>query len=291
MDGKTLMAAMTYPGYDAPLPLARYNALAGPCTTALREARCGTVERVAMFLAQIGAESGSLRWRRELADGTAYDRYLNPDGPWAELGNAQRGDGARFKGRSFIQITGRLHYALLSGWAHAKGYVPTATYFIDHPDALADDKYAFLGPVYYWTVARNMNAYADRRDIAGGSTAVQGGSPANNLSGRTARWNKCLSLGQALLTTHSTDTGGTTALPTMKAGAMYQVIQDASNDHWYAYCLGSWVRIKHRAVLAQAVASPLCINRHAVAAGKGKGYRIPHADVVARQLLAIGSTS
>lgn len=192
MDGKTLMAAMTYPGYDAPLPLARYTQLVGPLEIALKQAKCTTVPRISMFLAQIGAETGSLRWTEELASGADYNGRV-------DLGNTHAGDGPRFKGRSFIQITGRAHYAAISKWAHGMGYVPTATYFIDHPQMLADDKYAFLGPVYYWTVARNMNSYADRVDIRGGTYAVNGGY--NNLAGRTARWNKCLSLGSALLPT------------------------------------------------------------------------------------------
>jgi predicted chitinase len=223
MDGKTLMAAMTYPGYAAPLPLARYTQLAEPCEIALKQAGCGTVARAAMFLAQIGAESGSLRWTQELASGQAYDRYLNPSGPWRALGNTARGDGVRFKGRSFIQITGRHHYAALSEWAHGQGYVPTPTYFIDHPAQLAADRYAFLGPVYYWTVARNMNSYADAHDITGGTKAVNGGY--NNLAGRTKRWNKCLSLGTALIS----GPASTPAIPS-KEPDMAQVVRVDRKD-------------------------------------------------------------
>lgn len=191
MDGKTLMASMSYAGYQAPLSAARYDQLAGVCTAALREAGCDTVNRAAMFLAQIGCESGSLRWTEELADGSAYN-YRH------DLGNLQQGDGPRFKGRSLIQVTGRAHYAELSAWAHSKGYVPTADYFIQNPSALSQDRYAFLGPVWYWTVARRqMNTLADQRDIVGATIAVNGGT--NALSDRTARWRHCLSLGNALL--------------------------------------------------------------------------------------------
>lgn len=282
MDGKTLMAAMTYPGYDAPLPLSRYDALAGPCTTALRQARCGTVERVAMFLAQIGAESGSLRWTEERADGSAYEGR-------ADLGNYQPGDGHRFKGRSFIQITGRAHYSNLSIWAHGKGYVPTSTYFVDDPAELADDKYAFLGPVWYWTVARpGLNGLADRRDIHGATVAVNGGT--NNLAGRTARWNKCLSLGAALLpATHGTDTGTTTALHGLKGSPMYLVLQDASNGHWYGAGPGFWVRIASGAVLKEALGSRLCVNASDVHHKRHGGYRLSHAAIVARKSFYLGS--
>lgn len=157
---------------------------------ALVRANCTTVNRVAMFLAQIGAESGSFRYTEELADGSAYN--------WrSDLGNNHPFDGERFKGRTYIQITGRHNYTALSAWAFAHGYVPTKTFFVDHPERLADVDYIFLGPVWYWTVARNMNAYADRGDIEGATRAVNGGL--NNLSGRTLRWNHARTLGRALL--------------------------------------------------------------------------------------------
>jgi predicted chitinase len=280
MDGKTLMAAMTYPDYPPPLPLARYQALAAPCATALRQAHCGTVERVSMFLAQIGAESGSLRWTEELASGDAYEGR-------ADLGNYMPGDGHRFKGRSFIQITGRAHYSNLSIWAHAKGYVPTASYFVDHPAQLAADKYAFLGPVWYWTVARpGLNGLADRRDIHGATVAVNGGT--NNLAGRTARWHKCLSLGAALLpASHTTDSGATTTLGT-KGSPMYLVLQDASNGYWYGAGPGFWTRITNGAVLKEALGSRLCANAADIHKKRHAGYRLEHARIVARKSFYLG---
>jgi predicted chitinase len=157
---------------------------------ALIRSHCTTPHRVAMWLAQIGAESGSFRYTEELADGSEYN--------WrSDLGNTQPGDGPRFKGRTYIQITGRHNYGALSAWAHAHGYVPTKTYFIDHPQKLADLEYIFLGPVWYWTVARHMNTYADNMDINGATLAVNGGY--NNLSGRTIRWRHALEFGDLLI--------------------------------------------------------------------------------------------
>jgi predicted chitinase len=159
---------------------------------ALVRAHCTTPSRVAMFMAQLGAESGSFRYTEELASGSEYN--------WrSDLGNIYAGDGQRYKGRTYIQITGRHNYGALSKWAHAHGYVPTATYFIDHPAMLADVKYIFLGPVWYWTVARNMNSYADGNDIVGATRAVNGGL--NNLGGRKQRWILARKSGNALLPT------------------------------------------------------------------------------------------
>ena len=59
--------------------------------------------RRAAFLAQVGEESGRLRFTEELASGQAYEGRV-------DLGNTQPGDGARFKGRGLIQLTGRANY-------------------------------------------------------------------------------------------------------------------------------------------------------------------------------------
>jgi predicted chitinase len=60
-------------------------------------------KRVAAFLGQIGMESGAFRYTEEIASGDAYEGRK-------ELGNTQPGDGRRFKGRGYIQLTGRVNY-------------------------------------------------------------------------------------------------------------------------------------------------------------------------------------
>lgn len=185
MIASTLVAVM--PG----LSLARAEQLIASCNQALNLAHCVTVDRAAMFLAQVGEESVSLRYSEEIADGSAYNGRL-------DLGNVEPGDGPRFKGRTFIQITGREHYRDLSLWAHGKGVVPTSTYFLEHPEQLAADAYVWLGPVWYWTVARpQLNALADAGDIEGATRAVNGGL--NGFADRTQRWHFARSLGSALL--------------------------------------------------------------------------------------------
>lgn len=178
---------------------ARYNELAPSVNQALLQAGCNTVNRAAMFLAQIGHESMGLRYMEEIASGAAYEGRK-------DLGNTQVGDGKRFKGRGPIQITGRHNYTQVSKWAHSKGYVSSADYFVKNPTEMASVKLGFIGAVWYWTVARNMNGYADAGDIVGATRAVNGGL--NGLDDRRNRWNVCRGIGKALLPSGSSSTAG-----------------------------------------------------------------------------------
>lgn len=171
----------------ARLSLERYGQLLPAVVESLRACECATVDRIAMWCAQIGHESGGLYYTEEIASGAAYEGR-------ADLGNTQPGDGVRFKGRSWIQITGRSNYTRLSLWAHSKGLVPTSTYFVDHPERLAADEYAGLGAAWYWVVARpDINALADRRDLETVTRRINGGT--NGLADRRERYNRALGMG------------------------------------------------------------------------------------------------
>ena len=118
-------------------------------------------------MSQVGHESGGLQFMEEIASGQQYEGRV-------DLGNTQPGDGRRFKGRGPIQVTGRNNYSTLSKWAFERNLVPSATFFVDQPEQLGSDQYGFIGVVWYWTSARDMNKFADAGDIEGGSVAVNG---------------------------------------------------------------------------------------------------------------------
>lgn len=185
MDAQTLADAM--PGLDAGLA----EALLPGCLQAMRAAECTTVMRQAMFLAQVGHESGSLRYTEELASGAAYEGR-------ADLGNIQAGDGPRFRGRGFIQLTGRVNYGRFSDWCARRNLVPATTWFVNRPELVADQPWAWLSAAWYWTVARpQINSLADAGDVAGVTYAINGGD--NGLDDRRARWQTCVALGDRLL--------------------------------------------------------------------------------------------
>lgn len=193
MDAKTLSEVM-----GASLPLSRYEELLPAFNEAMRLSDVTTVNRAAMWCAQLGHESTGLRDMEEWHDGSNYEFQAN-------IGNTQPGDGVRFKGRGPIQITGRFNYSALSKWAFERGLVSSPTYFLDKPADLSIGQYAFLGPVWYWTTTRrnyrgkveSINDFADDKDIVSATKAINGGT--NNLADRQKRYTKALRMGDRLL--------------------------------------------------------------------------------------------
>ena len=96
-----------------------------------------------MAVAQLGHESGGLRYQEEIADGSAYENR-------ADLKNTQPGDGRRFKGHGWVQTTGRGNHEAVSRWAFDRGLVPSPTYFVDNPQELGSDTYCWIGPACFW---------------------------------------------------------------------------------------------------------------------------------------------
>jgi putative chitinase len=90
-----IMPRLTGPKRERYLPL---------LNAAMREFGITTPARQAAFLAQLAHESSELRFMEEIASGAAYEGR-------ADLGNTRPGDGAWFKGRGPIQLTGRANYA------------------------------------------------------------------------------------------------------------------------------------------------------------------------------------
>ena len=162
----------------------------------LAASKCTTAQRIAMWLAQVGHESDSFQATEEYKKDGRYAPYI---------------------GRTWIQITWQVNYAGFSVWCHARGLVPTENYFVDNPKALADQKWAGLGPAWYWTVARpQINGMCDNGDIVGVTRAINGGT--NGIDDRRTRYNRALALGDQLLVLTSTipTTPPTTTPPTQE---------------------------------------------------------------------------
>lgn len=116
-----------------------------PLNATLEEFEINTPQRIRMFLAQIGHESGQLRYVKELASGEAYEGRT-------DLGNTSPGDGVRYKGRGLIQITGKSNYALAS--------LALGLPLLEKPELLEEDQNACRSAGWFWYKS-NLNALAD----------------------------------------------------------------------------------------------------------------------------------
>lgn len=150
-----------------------------PINLALDRYEINTPARIAAFLAQIGHESGGLRYVKEIWGPTvAQQRYEGR----ADLGNTQPGDGKRFMGRGLIQITGRTNYEAVG---RALGIDAVAS-----PEVLESPLYASLSAGWFWS-SRNLNALADEGDMRKLTRRINGGY--NGLDDRLARYEIALS--------------------------------------------------------------------------------------------------
>lgn len=143
-----------------------------------------TPVRVAAFMAQVGHESGDLRHTVEIWGPTPQQQRYEPPSELANrLGNTESGDGARFKGRGLIQITGRFNYAQLSK--------ALETDFLTKPELLEAPNMAVRSACWWWS-ARNLNEMADANDqhnFRKMTRVINGGL--NGWDDRLARWERC----------------------------------------------------------------------------------------------------
>jgi predicted chitinase len=130
-----------------------------------------TPARIRHFLAQIGHESGGLRWLEEIADGSAYEGRR-------DLGNTQPGDGRRFKGAGAIQLTGRANYEAFSLFIADAQVMQGCAYVAS--------RYPFTSAGFWWhnnRINEEVDAGASCRRI---SRLVNGRDPAHGLDDREA---------------------------------------------------------------------------------------------------------
>lgn len=125
----------------------------------MHEFEIDTPLRVAAFLAQLAHESGELRYVEEIASGEAYEGRV-------DLGNTEPGDGARFKGRGLIQITGRSNYEACSA--------ALGEDFVSSPELLELPAQACRSAGWYWR-SRKLNELADKEDLKRITKVINGG--------------------------------------------------------------------------------------------------------------------
>jgi putative chitinase len=139
-----------------------------------------TLKRIAAFLAQIGHESGELRYVRELGS----DQYLSKYDTGtlaARLGNSPEadGDGQKYRGRGLIQITGRRNYRVCSQALFGDERL------LQRPELLEQPQWAAESAAWFWQ-SNGLNELADKDQFSTITRRINGGL--NGLEDRLQLW-------------------------------------------------------------------------------------------------------
>ena len=164
--------------------------------------------RIAHFIAQIAHESGSFKHTSENLNYSAkalrsvFGKYF-PNNEIAtdyarrperiasrvyanRMGNGTEGggDGWKYRGRGYIQLTGKDNYTELTK--------ETGFDFVNNPDELSNNpKYSIIAACWFWK-SRDLNKYADLDDVKQVTKRINGGY--NGLEDREKYLNKAKSI-------------------------------------------------------------------------------------------------
>lgn len=161
-----------------------------PINKVIEEFEINTPQRLAMFLAQIGHESGGLTKLHENLNYKAarltqifpkYFRDVDPD-DYANnpekianrvycnrMGNGDEhsGDGYRFRGRGAVQLTGRSNYTSCGEDLEVD--------LINNPDYLETPEGAIRSAAWFWD-QHDLNDWADKGDVVTVTKKINGGT-------------------------------------------------------------------------------------------------------------------
>ena len=171
--------------------------------TLLKKYGVTTAKRKAMFFAQLDHESGL----KPISENLNYsaDRLLvvfpkyftkndveqfarNPEKIANRVyanrmgnGNQNSGDGWKYRGRGFIQLTGKSNYSALSK--------DVGVDYVSNPDLLLNEADAMIAACWFWQ-KNNLNDYADWGDVKGATRDINGGF--NGLADREEKYENYL---------------------------------------------------------------------------------------------------
>lgn len=122
--------------------------------------------RKAHFIAQVAHESAGFLYTEEIASGAKYEGRK-------DLGNTQKGDGVKFKGRGLIQLTGRSNYQRYKQFC---GYD-----VVSKPTLLSQPVGAIRSAMWFWQT-HGLNELADADSFLAITKRINGGT--NGLESR-----------------------------------------------------------------------------------------------------------
>ena len=135
-------------------------------------------KRVAAFIAQIGHESGQLKYVKEIWGPTAAQAKYEGR---KDLGNTVAGDGSKYRGRGLIQITGRANYMACG---EALGLD-----LITQPELLEKPQHACMSAAWFWA-SKGLSTLADAGQFDKITRRINGGQ--NGAADRQALYARAL---------------------------------------------------------------------------------------------------
>jgi len=106
---------------------------------------------LAAFMAQCAHESDNFRAMEEYGSperfAKKYDIQYNPQKA-KQLGNTKPGDGIKYRGRGYIQLTGKYNYEKAGEWISK--FLNHPVDFVKNPDLVATPTAAALSSLWYW---------------------------------------------------------------------------------------------------------------------------------------------
>ncbi len=110
----------------------------------------------AMLMAQVDHESGGFTYTKELGKDSYFDKYDADTKKGRELGNTEMGDGAKYKGRGFMQLTGKDNYA--------RAGKDLGLDLVNHPELAESPENSAKTAMWFWR-KNKLGAAAQSGDI------------------------------------------------------------------------------------------------------------------------------
>ena len=113
------------------------------------------------FMSQAAHETLDFKSLKEFGGKLDFKKYDPRFAPRKakELGNTKPGDGAKYKGRGYMQITGK--------WNYEQAGKALGLDLVNHPELLEKPEYAAKAAVWYWKtrVANKVNSFKNTQDV------------------------------------------------------------------------------------------------------------------------------
>lgn len=144
----------------------------------LKKFEINTPRRICHFISQCSHESACGRYKCELGDGSKYENRK-------DLGNVKKGDGPKYKGGGYIQLTGRSNYQKFADYMNDQKIMDGHKYVADN--------YPWSSAGFWW-FNNKMNNLCDKDETTVKIVTKRVNGGYNSLEEREKYYNKALEI-------------------------------------------------------------------------------------------------